>query len=259
MLVVNTCAFIDSAKQESVDAILEMAELKKTGRCKRLVVTGCLAERYRDELRAEIREIDAVLGTGEVPAIVAAVVGAGAAAGRAARAADAVPRSAGGRSGASRHRRHRGRPRRARLPTLPLRRRHAAHAGHAAALRLREGGRGLRLQRAPSASSRRCAATTAAATAGVDRHARRAGWPRAAYGTAADLAGHDLLRHRPRRARRARPPAARPERGRRARVDPPALPLPDDDHRRRARRDGREREGLQVHRPAAAARVADAC
>ena len=67
MLVVNTCAFIDRAKQESIDTILEMAELKKTGACQRLVVTGCLAERYRDELREQIPEIDAVLGTGEVP------------------------------------------------------------------------------------------------------------------------------------------------------------------------------------------------
>ena len=73
VLVVNTCAFIDRAKQESIDAILEMAELKKTGACKRLVVTGCLAERYRDELQAQIPEIDAVLGTGEVPDIVAAL------------------------------------------------------------------------------------------------------------------------------------------------------------------------------------------
>src|SRR5690242_1308959 len=75
VLVVNTCAFIDSAKQESVDAILEMAELKKTGACKRLVVTGCLAERYREQLRAEMPEIDAVLGTGEVPGIVTALEG----------------------------------------------------------------------------------------------------------------------------------------------------------------------------------------
>jgi ribosomal protein S12 methylthiotransferase len=80
VLVVNTCAFIDSAKQESVDAILEMAELKKNGRASRLVVTGCMAERYRNELRAEIPEIDAVLGTGEVPGIVSAIKGAGAAA-----------------------------------------------------------------------------------------------------------------------------------------------------------------------------------
>src|SRR5580704_8118612 len=73
VLIVNTCAFIDSAKQESVDAILEMAQRKKDGACGRLIVTGCLAERYRDELRAEIPEIDAVLGTGEVPDIVRAI------------------------------------------------------------------------------------------------------------------------------------------------------------------------------------------
>jgi ribosomal protein S12 methylthiotransferase len=76
VLVVNTCAFIDSAKQESIDTILELAELKKTGRCQTLVVTGCLAERYRDELRTQIGEIDVVLGTNEVPDIVAAVAGA---------------------------------------------------------------------------------------------------------------------------------------------------------------------------------------
>jgi ribosomal protein S12 methylthiotransferase len=73
VLVVNTCAFIDSAKQESIDAILEMAALKRNGRCTRLVVTGCLAERYRDDLRHEIPEIDAVLGTGEVPLILDAI------------------------------------------------------------------------------------------------------------------------------------------------------------------------------------------
>jgi ribosomal protein S12 methylthiotransferase len=73
VLVVNTCAFIDSAKQESIDTILELAELKKSGRCRKLVVTGCLAERYRGELQAQIGEIDAVLGTGEVPDIVRAV------------------------------------------------------------------------------------------------------------------------------------------------------------------------------------------
>jgi len=73
VLVVNTCAFIDKAKQESIDAILEMAQLKKDGNCSRLVVTGCLAERYRDELRKEIPEIDAVLGTGEVDHILSAL------------------------------------------------------------------------------------------------------------------------------------------------------------------------------------------
>ena len=73
VLVVNTCAFIDSAKQESIDAILEMAARKKDGICSRLVVTGCLAERYRDELKEAIPEIDAVLGTGEVPLILDAI------------------------------------------------------------------------------------------------------------------------------------------------------------------------------------------
>jgi ribosomal protein S12 methylthiotransferase len=73
VLVVNTCAFIDSAKQESIDAILEMAQHKASGSCRRLIVTGCMAERYRDELRKEIPEIDAVLGTGQVPEIVSAI------------------------------------------------------------------------------------------------------------------------------------------------------------------------------------------
>jgi ribosomal protein S12 methylthiotransferase len=75
VLVVNTCAFIDSAKQESIDTILEMAQHKKDGGCQRLVVTGCLAERYRNDLMKEIPEIDAVLGTGEVPEIVKAIAG----------------------------------------------------------------------------------------------------------------------------------------------------------------------------------------
>jgi ribosomal protein S12 methylthiotransferase len=77
VLVVNTCAFIDAAKQESIDAILEMAAQKRGGRCSRLVVTGCLAERYRDELKREIPEIDVVLGTGEVPLILDAIGGLG--------------------------------------------------------------------------------------------------------------------------------------------------------------------------------------
>jgi len=70
VLVVNTCAFIDKAKQESIDAILEMAEHKKHGRCRTLIVAGCMAERYRAELQEHIPEIDAVIGTGEVPEIV---------------------------------------------------------------------------------------------------------------------------------------------------------------------------------------------
>jgi ribosomal protein S12 methylthiotransferase len=73
VLVVNTCAFIDAAKQESIDAILEMAQQKANGRCSRLVVTGCLGERYREDLKKEIPEIDAVLGTGEVERILEAI------------------------------------------------------------------------------------------------------------------------------------------------------------------------------------------
>jgi ribosomal protein S12 methylthiotransferase len=75
VLVVNTCAFIDKAKQESIDTILEMARHKTDGACRRLIVTGCMAERYRDELQKEIPEIDAVLGTGQVPEIVGAING----------------------------------------------------------------------------------------------------------------------------------------------------------------------------------------
>ncbi len=73
VLVVNTCAFIDQAKQESIDTILELAQLKEKGRPRRLVVTGCLAQRHDHELRREIPEIDATLGTGQVQEIVAAV------------------------------------------------------------------------------------------------------------------------------------------------------------------------------------------
>jgi ribosomal protein S12 methylthiotransferase len=69
ILVVNTCSFIDSAKQESVDTILEMAQHKTTGRARKLIVAGCLVERYRDEIRKNIPEVDAVVGTGELEEI----------------------------------------------------------------------------------------------------------------------------------------------------------------------------------------------
>src|SRR5712692_6836173 len=64
VIVVNTCSFIESAKQESVDAILELAQHKLDGRARRLVVAGCLVERYREEIRKNIPEVDAVVGTG---------------------------------------------------------------------------------------------------------------------------------------------------------------------------------------------------
>ena len=72
ILVVNTCSFIDAAKQESVDAILEMAQHKTAGRARKLIVAGCLVERYRHEIRKSIPEIDAVVGTGELDQILAA-------------------------------------------------------------------------------------------------------------------------------------------------------------------------------------------
>ncbi len=75
ILVINTCAFIGPAKQESIETILEMAEHKKNGRCKKLIVAGCLVERYRNELQREIPEVDAVIGTNEVPLIVRALAG----------------------------------------------------------------------------------------------------------------------------------------------------------------------------------------
>jgi ribosomal protein S12 methylthiotransferase len=71
VLVVNTCSFIDPAKKESIDTILEMAEYKKVGRAKRLIVAGCLVERYRDDIQKNMPEVDAVIGTNEIERIVA--------------------------------------------------------------------------------------------------------------------------------------------------------------------------------------------
>jgi ribosomal protein S12 methylthiotransferase len=68
-LVVNTCGFIDAAKKESVDAILEAARMKSEGKCKRLIVAGCLVERYREELRESIPEVDAFIGTNQIDEI----------------------------------------------------------------------------------------------------------------------------------------------------------------------------------------------
>lgn len=69
VLVVNTCGFIDSARQESVDTILEMAQLKQTGKLQRLIVAGCLVERYREELQREIPDIDACIGVNQLKEI----------------------------------------------------------------------------------------------------------------------------------------------------------------------------------------------
>jgi ribosomal protein S12 methylthiotransferase len=72
ILVVNTCSFIDTAKQESVDTILEMARQKTSGSARKLIVAGCLVERYRDEIMKSIPEVDAVVGTGELESILEA-------------------------------------------------------------------------------------------------------------------------------------------------------------------------------------------
>ena len=72
ILVVNTCSFIDKAKQESIDTILQMAQHKLSGKAQKLIVAGCLVERYRDEIRKNMPEVDAVVGTGELDAILAA-------------------------------------------------------------------------------------------------------------------------------------------------------------------------------------------
>src|SRR6266550_5178320 len=71
VIVVNTCSFIDPAKKESIDTILEIAEYKKIGRAQRLIVAGCLVERYRGDIQKDMPEVDAVIGTNELGRIVA--------------------------------------------------------------------------------------------------------------------------------------------------------------------------------------------
>ena len=75
VLVVNTCSFIEPAQNESIETILEMAEHKKFGSAKKLIVAGCLVERYRDQILEQVPEVDAVVGTGEVERILEAVEG----------------------------------------------------------------------------------------------------------------------------------------------------------------------------------------
>lgn len=89
VLVVNTCSFIEGSKRESIETILEAAELKKSGACKRLVVTGCLAERYPREIQIDLVEVDAILGTNQIEQI-----------GRAVSGQSVLPPTSFGRSGA---------------------------------------------------------------------------------------------------------------------------------------------------------------
>lgn len=67
VILVNTCAFIGDAKEESINTILDMAQYKQDGNCKLLIVTGCLAERYHEEIKKELPEVDAVVGTATSP------------------------------------------------------------------------------------------------------------------------------------------------------------------------------------------------
>ena len=71
--VLNTCGFIESAKSEAIDNILELAGLKKAGKLKKLLVTGCLSQRYPEDIRAELPEVDGLLGTGSYTQVAAAV------------------------------------------------------------------------------------------------------------------------------------------------------------------------------------------
>lgn len=73
IIIINTCCFVNDAKEESINTILEMAEYKKSGSCKALIVTGCLAQRYKDEIKQEIEEVDAIIGTSSYDAIAEAV------------------------------------------------------------------------------------------------------------------------------------------------------------------------------------------
>ena len=211
MLVVNTCAFIDSAKQESIDTILEMAQHKKDGACQRLIVTGCLAERYRDELKTEIPEIDAVLGTGEVPDIVGAIGQAGER--HASRTAaplrvlspSTLDRSCRTRTSPNPHPSPDAAPTYIYDADTP---RLLATPKHYAYLKIAEG------------CDYKCAFCIIPTLRGdyrsrpaesIVREARAPGGARR-QGAAAHLAGHDVLRHRSTRTRRARATAARAER-----------------------------------------------
>ncbi|HET6510644.1 MAG TPA: 30S ribosomal protein S12 methylthiotransferase RimO, partial [Candidatus Kapabacteria bacterium] len=75
VVVLNTCGFIDNAKQESINAILEAIELKKAGIIKKVIVSGCLSERYRSELQAEMPEVDAFFGTQDFDNVITSAVG----------------------------------------------------------------------------------------------------------------------------------------------------------------------------------------
>ena len=176
VLVVNTCSFIAPAQKESVDSILEMAEYKKFGRAQKLIVAGCMVERYRNEIREQIPEVDAVIGTGEVEKILAS-----------------LRRPAASR----RFRTYRRRG----AADVSLPRRDAAHSRHAAPHRLHQDQRRLRpslhFLRDPAAARKipQPPLRIRGARSGKSGGRRRAR-------NFADRPGHHFLRRRPRPARR---------------------------------------------------------
>ena len=206
VLVVNTCAFIDSAKQESIDTILEMAQQKRDGRCARLVVTGCLAERYRDELVKEIPEIDAVLGTGEVAGFVDAIDGRDAIGGRTERRWPFHRRGVtAAASSTIRHPSPDFRHPPSDIRTLPT------YIYDAETPRLLTTPRHFAYIKIAEGCDYTCAFCIIPTLRGHYRSRtresivpRRGRWPPRSSRAAAHLAGHHLLRDRPRGARRAR-------------------------------------------------------
>ena len=144
IIVVNTCSFIDKAQQESVDAILEMAQHKIAGRAQKLIVAGCLVERYRNEIQKNIPEVDAVVGTGELQQILCRRRNrACAQRRRAVRHPEFALRRRCPRSRRALLQRRLGRRHR-RPAELPVRREHAAPAGHAEIFGLHQDRRRMR-------------------------------------------------------------------------------------------------------------------
>ena len=176
VIVVNTCSFIDSAQQESVNTILEMAKHKTDGPRPEAGGRGCLVERFRDEIRKNIPEVDAVVGTGELEKILAAAGVAPAPRRRfPVQDSDIAPRRRCPRGAGTIFARDLGRRHR-RSAQLSVRRSHAARAGDSAAHCLHQDRRGLRSSLHVSASFRSCAASSARAV--LSRSSpRRNGWP----------------------------------------------------------------------------------
>ncbi len=237
VVIVNTCAFIDRAKQESVDAILEIAELKKSGGLKRLVVTGCLAERYRDELQAQIPgdrcrprhrrgpghrgSLESLPLTGVRPSSPLGQTHLGLTPVERLRSCHALSPAT-----ASRTSRSAGGPSCRATSTTRIPRAILATPRHFAYVKVAEG---LRLHLRVlhhSEAARTLPEPVRRLHRPRGRDARRARRP----GADSHQPGHHVLRHRPRGARRPRPPPPPAERGRRPRLDPAALPV-SDDHR----------------------------